>query len=448
MDQFNNNLDYSNIVPDYSTINYNNPNYYLNNNNLNNNDNFLSYYYNDQNAYYQNYMLNQNYNLLTNNLIKLSEINIEQINHIKENNHHLELDNQNLKRKLSDLEYKIEYMEKSNKKSKAEPNYNQKKYYYKPIKNSFSKEEILQLRYKINDINDIINLEDKFMQIRHDTQLIRLYYAIPSLKKLSNLVGMKQVKEEIFKHIIYYVKNLDNHNQMLHTAITGPPGTGKTELGSILSDIYLAIGAVKKNIFKKVRRSDLIASYLGQTAAKTQKVIDECDGGVLFIDEAYSLGNNEQRDSYSKECLDTINQNLTEKKNSFICIIAGYPDQLEKCFFAYNPGLERRFSFRYQIESYSSQELAKIFQIKFQEANLECPISQDQLESFFEKHYKKFKFFGGDIEKLFFYAKLESSQRCFQQDIQNQLILTDLENCISKLESDIDQDNIPPGIYN
>lgn len=440
MNQYDNNVNNSYIEND--------PNSYFYHNNILGNNDYPFQYYNAQNIYYQSIIMNQNNNLLTNNLIKLSEINIDQINQIKENNHQLEKDNHHLKRKLSDLEYKIEYMERDNKKSKIEPEYNQKKYYYKPIKSSFTKEEILEVKEKIHNINDIINLEDKFMQIRHDTQLIRLYYAIPSLKKLSNLVGMKQVKEEIFKHIIYYVKNLDNHNQMLHTAITGPPGTGKTELGSILADIYLAIGAVKKNIFKKVRRSDLIASYLGQTATKTQKVIDECDGGVLFIDEAYSLGNNEQRDSYSKECLDTINQNLTEKKNNFICIIAGYPDQLEKCFFAYNPGLERRFSFRYQIESYCSLELVKIFQTKVQEANLECPISQDQLESFFEQHYKKFKFFGGDIEKLFFYAKLESSQRCFQQDIQNQLILTDLENCISKLETNQDQDNIPHGIYN
>lgn len=446
MDKFNNNLNNSYVENDFPVGS--DPNsYYYNQNILANND-YSFQYYNAQNTYYYGTILNQNNNLLTNNLIKLSEINIEQINHIKENNHRLEKDNQHLKRKLSDLEYKIEYMERDNKKSKNEPKYNEKKYYYKPLRDSFTKEEILEVKQKIHHINDIINLEDKFIQIRHDTQLIRLYYAIPSLKKLSNLVGMRQVKEEIFKHIIYYVKNLDNQEQMLHTVITGPPGTGKTELGSILADIYLAIGAVKKNIFKKVRRSDLIASYLGQTATKTQKVIDECDGGVLFIDEAYSLGNNEQRDSYSKECLDTINQNLTEKKNSFICIIAGYPDQLERCFFAYNPGLERRFSFRYQIESYNSQELAKIFQTKLQEANLECPISQHQLESFFEQHYKKFKFFGGDIEKLFFYAKLESSQRCFQQDIQNQLILTDLENCISKLETNQDLDDIPSGIYN
>ena len=83
------------------------------------------------------------------------------------------------------------------------------------------------------------------------------------------------------------------------------------------------MGFLKNNIFKMVKRSDLIGQYLGQTSIKTQKVIDEVIGGVLFIDEAYSLGNSEKRDSYSKECLDTINRNLTENGNKFICIIAG-----------------------------------------------------------------------------------------------------------------------------
>jgi hypothetical protein len=105
--------------------------------------------------------------------------------------------------------------------------------------------------------------------------------------------------------------------------------------------------------FKVAKRSDLIAKYLGQTAAKTQEVIDDAVGGVLFIDEAYSLGNADGGDSYAKECIDTINQNLTEKKNQLLVIIAGYENALEECFFAYNEGLNRRFPFRYTIDAYT-----------------------------------------------------------------------------------------------
>ena len=109
------------------------------------------------------------------------------------------------------------------------------------------------------------------------------------------------------------------------------------------------------------KRSDLIGQYLGETSIKTQSLIDKCEGGILFIDEAYSLGNDEQRDSFSKECLDTINLNLSENKKKFICIIAGYKESLNNSFFAYNEGLRRRFPFIYNIENYNYKELEKIF---------------------------------------------------------------------------------------
>src|SRR5438093_1618571 len=93
--------------------------------------------------------------------------------------------------------------------------------------------------------------------------------------------------------------------------------------------IKVLIKIKKKNKFKLVKRTDLVGEYLGHTAHKTQRVIDDADGGVLFIDEAYSLGADDKRDSFSKECIDTLNQNLSENRSKFICIIAGYPDELE-----------------------------------------------------------------------------------------------------------------------
>jgi hypothetical protein len=167
---------------------------------------------------------------------------------------------------------------------------------------------------------------------------------------------------------------------MLHTVIEGPPGVGKTELGKILAEMYSALGVIKSNKFKLVKRTDLIGKYLGHTAEKTQSVIDDADGGVLFIDEAYSLGAQDGGDSFAKECIDTINQNLSENKKKFICIIAGYPDELEKSFFGYNPGLHRRFPFRYSIEGYSSKELSQIFVKKLNDANWRMDIDIKRLE--------------------------------------------------------------------
>jgi len=93
-------------------------------------------------------------------------------------------------------------------------------------------------------------------------------------------------------------------------------------------------------------------------------MIDAAKGGVLFIDEVYSLGNAEKRDSFSKECIDTINENLTTKKTDFICIIAGYKEDIKDCFFAYNAGLERRFPIRFHIDEYNASELFSIFKKK------------------------------------------------------------------------------------
>lgn len=413
------------------------------------NNNYQDLY---QYSIYQNSILNfnlgQNITNLTNCINLLSTYNFEKFNKLEQEKNHLERDNRSLKRELCDMDIRLCRYEKKRRQEIDEENknnFNDKKFYYRRNKDSYNNQQIIDLKNKINNIDDVINLEDIFREIRHDPDLIRLYFCIDSLKVLKNMIGMHKVKEEIFKHLIYYIKNRQNDN-MLHTIITGPPGTGKTELGSILSKIYLQVGALKKNTFKIVKRSDLIAGYLGQTAIKTQKIIDECDGGVLFIDEAYSLGNKEQRDSFSKECIDTINQNLTEKKNSFMCIIAGYPDELEKCFFAYNSGLERRFSFKYNIESYSAEELLNIFRKKVLEIEIKVDIEDDWMLKFFEKNYKKFKFFGGDIEKLVFYTKLESSHRCFKENIKTKIIKTDLEASISKWK-EIEEDLPPPGLY-
>jgi SpoVK/Ycf46/Vps4 family AAA+-type ATPase len=286
-----------------------------------------------------------------------------------------------------------------------------------------------ELDIKINNIQDLINLGKMYSENHnYAINLKRLNDLIPTLERLENVVGMNNVKKNIVNQIVYFMSGLDINDDMLHTVITGPPGVGKTLLGNIIGEIYFKLGIVKGNgvkhinpitkeekdyIFKIAKRSDLIGEFLGHTAIKTQKVIDECEGGVLFIDEAYSLGNEEKKDIYSKECIDTINQNLTEKKTQFICIIAGYPEALEKCFFSINDGLKRRFPFKYNIDKYTPEELTQILMlmIKNKKWKLDNNLTLNEIIEFMKNNYDKFPNYGGDIETLFFNIRVSHSLR-------------------------------------
>ena len=295
---------------------------------------------------------------------------------------------------------------------------------------------LIEINEEIKTLDDLINLGKKYdinKKERYNVDLRTLSKLITPLEKLKNMIGLENVKKSIVGHITYFLAKLDEtHNDMMHTVITGPPGVGKTEMGKILGEIYFNMGILEGNknknkrprsrlhplppkedyTFRIVKRSDLIGKYLGHTASKTQEVIDSCEGGVLFIDEAYSLGNAEGRDSFSKECIDTINQNLTEKKKNLLVIIAGYKESLDSCFFSYNQGLARRFTFRYNIEKYSADELKDIFfkMVK----NLGWEVKLDDIESkFFKENYESFKNMAGDIETLLFNCKIAHGKRVF-----------------------------------
>jgi AAA+ superfamily predicted ATPase len=222
------------------------------------------------------------------------------------------------------------------------------------------------------------------------------------------MIGLEDIKNKIIHQVLFYLQGLDESNKdMLHTVIEGDPGVGKTEIAKILGEIYCSLGILTKGTFTSVKRADLVGSYLGQTASKTLKVLEASRGGVLFIDEAYSLGNDEGKDIYSKECIDTITAYLSENRENFVCVIAGYKDALKKCFFKHNAGLERRFPWRYSIKGYSEAELKQIFEKIVTEHEWKTEITL----KFFEEHMDKFKNYGGDMENLFHKSKLAHSMR-------------------------------------
>jgi hypothetical protein len=302
---------------------------------------------------------------------------------------------------------------------------------YKSINNIYKNNKPLVIIDKpITCLMDLIELGKMYDNTKqYNIDLLLLNKLVEPLTELNNMIGMETVKQDMVDHILFRIQNLDPANtDMMHTVIQGPPGVGKTEVAKIIGKIYLSMGILANNKFIKASRSQLIASYLGQTARATQRIIDSAIGGILFIDEVYSLGNAEKRDSFAKECIDTINENLTDKKTNFICIVAGYKEEIDSCFFAFNPGLERRFPIRFTIEPYKPNELFLIFKKKVYDFGWQ--LDETVTADFFYKHYKQFKYYGGDIENLFARCKRAHSRRVFASTNAEKKVLnnTDIIN--------------------
>ena len=282
--------------------------------------------------------------------------------------------------------------------------------------------ESINIDVEINNINDILNIINCYPNnpnIKYNINLQILHDIKEPLEELNNMIGMNDLKINIVDQILYFIQELHKNKgtktngDFMHTVIYGPPGTGKTEVAQIMGKIYSKIGILSKGSFKKVTRSDLIAGYLGQTALKTRDVIKDALGGVLFIDEAYSLGNSDKRDSFAKECIDTLCESLSDNKENLMVIIAGYEKELKECFFNYNQGLDSRFTWRFKTDEYNAQNLYDIFLKKVKDIGWEIDENSKITMGWFEKNKEYFKFYGRDIETILAKTKIAHSRRIF-----------------------------------
>ena len=209
------------------------------------------------------------------------------------------------------------------------------------------------------------------------------------LAELDALIGLQRVKREIHRQVaVLRVEKLradaglKTPTMTRHLVFTGNSGTGKTTVARLVSGIYRALGLLSRGHLVEVDRSELVAGYLGQTATKTADVVASAAGGVLFIDEAYSLtGSGSQGDQYGQESVDTLVKEMEDRRDDLVVIVAGYPAPME-AFIGANPGLASRFRTTIEFEDYTDDELVAILKHLAQGADYE--LLPEALERFRE----------------------------------------------------------------
>lgn len=259
----------------------------------------------------------------------------------------------------------------------------------------------------------------------------------PSIDDLDGLIGLNTVKEEVKTLRNYIViqqerekKGLKSTQVSYHCVFTGNTGTGKTTVARIVADVYRSLGVLKKGHLVETDRSGLVADYVGQTATKTNKIIDRALDGVLFIDEAYSLVGGGDND-YGKEAIATLLKRMEDNRDRLVVILAGYSDEMKQ-FIDSNPGLQSRFNRYIHFPDYNADELFQIFEVNCQKNDyVMSEEAKTILKSLLEKVVaEKDKNFGNArfIRNLFEKTLERQANRLSKQENLSKEMLTEISS--------------------